>query len=240
LSYRPSPAPIAIDESARHSQGSAARERAGLRDTPVERSPERLPTAHHVEAQAKPEAVFSPGQSEPIPDGKVEGVTCGSCHPSKASTVVLGRRLGIYQIGMNRATPEAYDVIKEGDEDRLCLNCHEKRHNEGNPVFDIMYVAGVRCIDCHMAEYGPMAANPTMQKRAHDFKVAKNLPYSCGVEGAVVSCHPGHSVEATAAFIPYMKDQHREMWVKDANTKKLNNAVQYVKLWRQLEEQVKK
>lgn len=192
----------------------------------------------HSPLQAKADAVFSPGKAEPIPDGKVEGVTCAACHPSHTAAVTLGRRLGIYKFGMDRATAEAYDVIHEGDEDRLCLNCHEKRHNEGNPAFDIMYTAGVRCIDCHMAVYGPMQANPAIEKRFHDFKVAKNLPYSCGVQGAVVSCHPGFSAASTAAFIPYLKDQHREMWVKDGSTKKLNNAVQYMKLWRQLEEQL--
>jgi nitrate/TMAO reductase-like tetraheme cytochrome c subunit len=194
----------------------------------------------HSPLQAKPEAVFSPGKAEPIPDGQVEGVTCASCHPSHNAAVTLGRRLGIYKFGMDRTTAEAYNVIHEGEEDRLCLNCHEKRHNEGNPAFDVMYAAGVRCVDCHMAVYGPMQANPAIEKRFHDFKVAKNLPYSCGVQGAVVSCHPGFSAESTELFIPYMKEQHREMWVKDASTKKLNNAVQYMKLWRQLEEQVGK
>jgi hypothetical protein len=194
----------------------------------------------HSPLQAKAAAIFSPSNIEMIPDGQVEGVTCAACHPSHTAAVTLGRRLGIYKFGMDNATAEAYDVIHHGDEDRLCLNCHEKRHNEGNPAFDIMYTAGVRCIDCHMAPYEPMVANPEINKVFHDFKVAKNLPYSCGVQGALVSCHPGFSAEATALFIPYMKDQHREMWVKDGSTKKLNNAVQYMKLWRQLEEQVGK
>lgn len=191
----------------------------------------------HSPLQAKAEAEFKPGMSEPIPDGKVEGVTCAACHPSHNAAVVLGRRLGIYKFGMDKATPEAYDVVHEGNEDLLCLNCHNKRHNEGNAAFDLMYVAGVRCIDCHMATYGKIL-NTEVDKRFHDFKVAKNLPYSCGVQGSIVACHPGFSVEATAAFIPYLKDQHKPMWVQDKTTKKLNTAAQYLKLWKSLEAQV--
>lgn len=194
----------------------------------------------HSPLQATAEAAFAPGESVPIPDGKVEGVTCAACHPSHTAAVTLGRRLGIYKFGMDRNTAEAYDVIHEGEEDRLCLNCHEKRHNEGNAAFDLMYVAGVKCIDCHMAPYGAMAANPAIEKRAHDFKVAKNLPYSCGVEGSVIHCHPEFSVEATAAFIPYLKDQHKEMWVRDKSTKKLNSAADYLRLWKRLQAEVQK
>jgi nitrate/TMAO reductase-like tetraheme cytochrome c subunit len=192
----------------------------------------------HSPLQATAAAAFKPGASQPIPDGMVEGVTCAACHPAHNSVQPYGplaRRLGVYQFGMDRNTPDAYDVVKEGDEDRLCLNCHEKRHNEGNAAFDLMYVAGVRCIDCHMAPYGAMAANPAIEKRAHDFKVAKNLPYSCGVEGSVIHCHPEFNAEATAAFIPYMKEQHKEMWVRDKATKKLNTAADYLKLWKKLQ-----
>ena len=194
----------------------------------------------HSPTQATAAATFSVGGNKPIPDGQVEGVTCAACHPSHTAAVTLGRRLGIYKWGMDRATAEAYTVVKEGEEDTLCLNCHSQRHNEGNAAFDLMYVAGVRCIDCHMAPYGPMVANPAIEKRFHDFKVAKNLPYSCGVEGSVVTCHPGFSVASTAAFIPYLKDQHKSMWVKDQTTKKLKTAAQYLKLWKQLEADVAK
>jgi hypothetical protein len=140
---------------------------------------------------------------------------------------------------MDKNTAQAYDVVAEGQEDVLCLNCHTNRHNEGNAAFDLMYVAGVRCIDCHMAVNGQIL-NTDVPKRAHDFKVAKNLPFSCGVEGSVIHCHPGFSVEATQAFIPYMKDQHRTMWVPDKATKKLRSAADYLKLWKSLEASVTK
>jgi nitrate/TMAO reductase-like tetraheme cytochrome c subunit len=193
----------------------------------------------HAPLQADPAARFAIGASKPIVDGVVEGVTCAVCHPSHNAAVVLGRRLGIYKWGMDKTTAAAYDVVKEGNEDLLCLNCHTNRHNEGNPAFDLMYVAGVRCIDCHMAVNGEIAGTD-VPKRAHDFKVAKNLPYSCGVEGSIIHCHPEFSVEATNAFIPYMKEQHRTMWVPDKTTKKLRSAADYLKLWKSLEAQVQK
>ena len=193
----------------------------------------------HSPLQADPAAQFAIGLNKSIPDGTVEGVTCAACHPSHTSAVTLGRRLGVYQWGMDKNTPEAYAVVKEGEEDSLCLNCHTTRHNEGNPAFDLMYVAGVRCIDCHMAVNGQIV-NTEVPKRAHDFKVAKNLPFSCGVEGSVIHCHPGFSVEATQAFIPYLKDQHRTMWVPDKTTKKLRTAAAYLKLWKSLEASVNK
>jgi hypothetical protein len=191
----------------------------------------------HSPLQAKAEAEFKMGKSERIPDGKVEGVTCAACHPNHNAAVVLGRRLGIYKFEMDKTKPEAYDVIHHGDEDRLCLNCHNKRHNEENPAFELMYVAGVRCIDCHMAPYGTILGTE-IEKRFHDFKVAKNLPYSCGVEGSVVHCHPEFNAEATAAFIPYMKEQHKEMWVPDKTTKKLRNAADYLRLWKKFQAEV--
>jgi hypothetical protein len=135
---------------------------------------------------------------------------------------------------MARTSPDAYKVVEEGNEDELCLNCHTNRHNEGNPAFDLMYVAGVRCIDCHMAVYGKINGTEK-DKRMHDWKVAKNLPYSCGVEGAVTHCHPEFSVEATRLFIPYLKDQHRSMWPKNKTTRKLRTAADYLRLWKQLQ-----
>lgn len=187
----------------------------------------------HSPLQAAPEAELKMGGSTPIADGKSEGVTCATCHPSHNAAVVLGRRLGVYKWGMDRTTAAAYDVVKEGNEDVLCLNCHTTRHNEGNPAFDLMYVAGVRCVDCHMAVYSKIP-NTEVDKRFHDFKVAKNVPFSCGVEGSMTHCHPGFSAEATKAFIPYLKDQHRWMW-PNKTAKKLQTAADYLRLWKQLQ-----
>ena len=191
----------------------------------------------HSPLQAKADADYTPGKNEPIADSKVEGVTCAACHPDHNSAVVLGRRLGVYKFGMPRNTPEAYDVVHEGQEDQLCMNCHVTRHNEGNAAFDLMYVAEVRCVDCHMAVYGKILGTE-VDKRFHDFKVAKNLPYSCGVEGSMTHCHPEFSAESTQLFIPYLKEQHKGMWVPNKTTKKLKSAADYLKLWKSLEAQV--
>jgi hypothetical protein len=183
----------------------------------------------HSPLQAKAESDFKPTASEPIAFGRVEGVTCAACHPSHNAAVVLGRRLGIYQFGMNKALPEAYKVVHEGDEDSLCLNCHQTRHDERNPAMELMYVAGVRCIDCHMAPYGIVPGTEghehPIKKLFHDFKVASNLPYSCGVKGSMVHCHPEFGVESTLALIPYMKEQHRSLWGEDKMTKKPESCI---------------
>lgn len=191
----------------------------------------------HSPLQAKPGAEFKLGKSEPIADGQMEGVTCAACHPSKASAAILGRRLGIYKVGMDKTKPEAYEVIHHGEEDLLCLNCHSTRHNEDNPAFELMYVAGVRCIDCHMAPYDKILGTE-IPKVTHDFKVGKNLPYSCGVQGSMVLCHPEFGLESTKALIPYMKEQHKWMWPKDRTTKRLKDAADYLRLWKQLEADV--
>lgn len=180
--------------------------------------------------------------TEQIAAGKVEGVTCAACHPSHNAAVVLGRRLGIYKFGMDKTKPEAYEVVHHGDEDKLCLNCHVTRHNESNPAFRLMYNVGVRCIDCHMAPYGPMIANPELQKMAHDFKVGTNLPYSCGVQGSVVTCHPGMTVEGTTRFLPLFKEQHKDWGMGKKNKKKNimpSSSADYYSLWLEIEAQVK-
>ncbi|HKV42768.1 MAG TPA: hypothetical protein VJX67_26455, partial [Blastocatellia bacterium] len=180
----------------------------------------------------------------PVPDGQMEGVTCATCHPSHTATAVLGRRRGIYQFGKDRNTPEAYKVIAQGAEDSLCMTCHLERHNVDNPVFSTMYQAGVRCIDCHQAVYGTVM-NTTVPKREHDWKVAKNLPFSCGVEGSVVHCHPGFSVAGTLAFIPYIKQQHQGWPLPQGTSNKLARVntqptvADYTKLWQYLDAQAR-
>lgn len=189
----------------------------------------------HSPLQAKPESEFKPGGFEEIPDGKVEGITCAACHPSHNAAVVLGRRLGIYKWGMDKSKPEAYTVVNEWHEDELCLNCHVTRHNESNPAFAKMFEIGIKCIDCHMATYGHIPETE-VEKRFHDFKVAKNLPYSCGVEGAVTHCHPGYGTESTMTIISYMKEQHKD-WrnPKDKTTRRLRTAEDYTALWKSLD-----
>jgi hypothetical protein len=200
----------------------------------------------HSPLQAKPEATFKKGiliNTEQIPDGQMEGVTCAVCHPSHNAAVVLGRRLGLYKYGMDKSKPEAYNVIHHGEEDQLCLSCHIERHDEDVPAMAVMYEVGVKCIDCHMAPYAPIEANPALNKVFHDFKVAKNLPFSCGVQGSVIHCHPGYTTEGTLAFLPYMKQTHKNWWpLKPGKLKKSHaaaTAADYKALWDEMEAQVK-
>lgn len=194
----------------------------------------------HSPLQAKVAAQYVKGKfvdTEQVPYGKMEGVTCAACHPSHTVAVQIGRRLGIYQLEKDKTKAEAYKVVHHGDEDELCLNCHVTRHNEDNPSFKLMYDVGVRCIDCHMAPYAVMEANPALNKMGHDFKVAANLPHSCGVQGAMVQCHPGMTAEGTIKFIPYMKEQHKEWGMHNMGKKKkkLQNSSDYLKLWQEIE-----
>lgn len=217
----------------------------------------------HSPLQATVKSAFVNGflqSTEMIADGKSEGVTCAACHPSHTVAVTLGRRLGIYQFEKDKAKAEGYKVIKHGEEDTLCLNCHVTRHNENNPGFKRMYDAGVTCIECHMAEYGKIV-NSEVEKRFHDFKVASNLPFSCGAKGSMTGCHTEFSTEATLAFLPYFKEQHREWWPaksmasrqapfgmpnslnmyasRTANIQRYETAEDYYRLWWQLELQVR-
>lgn len=199
----------------------------------------------HSPLQAKPEASFNKGMlidTQQIADGKVEGVTCAACHPPSSAISELGRRLGIYQWGMDKTKAASYKAIPQGQEDLLCLGCHVERHNEDNAAFRVMYDAGVRCVDCHMAVYGEIHGTE-VEKRVHDFKVAKNLPYSCGVEGSVSHCHPGFTAEGTLEFIPYLKQQHVGWWpLKPGKVKKgkaTATSSEYMTLWLQMEEKVR-
>jgi len=86
-----------------------------------------------------------------------------------------------------------------------------------------------------MAVYGSLASNPSVQKREHDWKVGNNLPFSCGVEGSVVHCHPGFSVQGTRDFIPYIKEQHKGWPMPGKNKGKSAGSpvtvADYMSLW---------
>lgn len=198
----------------------------------------------HSPLEAKPDAEFKFGKYQEFPEGSAQAVTCNVCHPGHAVQDLLGgRRLGIYKAGTDPLKAENWESIAEGNEDLLCLNCHTTRHNEQNAAFQLMYAAEVRCIDCHMPVYGKILGTDK-DKRTHDWKVGKNLPFSCGVEGSVTHCHPDHSVEATRMLIPYLKEQHEFQWADPKLAKKLGkgslkSAKAYLVLWNQFEDMVK-
>ncbi len=208
----------------------------------------------HSPLQATPQSSFNDGYFENtalIPNGQVEGVTCGACHLSHNAAAVAGTRIGIYKYGMDRNTLAAYQPLMPGNFDLLCLNCHVQRHNEDNAAFARMYAAGVECVDCHMAPYGynknSDGSDGTLVKHFHNFKVAANLPYSCGVDGSLTGfqCHPGFSTNSTLALIPYLKGQHKAWWPlnpkgsgKNAKSGKTMTAEDYMTLWKQIERQL--
>jgi hypothetical protein len=164
----------------------------------------------------------------PIP--KFQGVTCSACHPGGAvtsaiakqyPTAVLSGRLAILIRGQDPSLVSSWIPILAGQEDQLCLSCHEQDPHDAqtNAVFGVMYDAGVTCFDCHMGPYriftGTAAIpEPPLTERFHDWRVAENLPYSCGVQGAMpqFSCHPQFNVDSTRAFIPLLTMQHSEWW----------------------------
>ncbi|MFI5174189.1 MAG: multiheme c-type cytochrome [Terriglobia bacterium] len=202
----------------------------------------------HSPIQATPQATFNNGFMENtalIADGQVEGVTCAGCHPPHATVP----RLGIYHYGQDKTKATSYTLIPEDQQDLLCLNCHVNRHNESNAAFKRMYDAGVQCTDCHMARYGlTNNGKGTVQKRFHDFKVAQNLPYSCGVDGSIDGfvCHAGFSTEATLAFLPFLKEQHSDWWPLKPGTGKrasttaarsLQTPADYMELWKEIQNQ---
>jgi Cytochrome c554 and c-prime len=197
----------------------------------------------------------------PLPS-KFAAVTCGSCHPSNTlaaqilaanPNALAGGEVGIYIWGQNPASINAWIPLFPGGEDRLCLDCHEQRHNTDNPAFAAMYAAGVQCVDCHMAPYRYIEDDSGVPERFHDWKVGENLPYSCGVQGSLseFTCHSEFTVQSTLALIPYMKAQHSDWWglppfssgttadaaMSTTSTNNLRTAADYLTLWRQIQAQ---
>ena len=114
-----------------------------------------------------------------------------------------------------------------------------------------MYAAGVTCIDCHMAPYivgvaGNSTGTPVgLTERFHDWKVAENLPYSCGAQGSLsgYTCHSNFSAASALAFIPFMTFQHSDWWslppfsteVAAVSAHELNATSDQLVLWREIQ-----
>jgi len=115
------------------------------------------------------------GSNQPVNAASWQNVTCASCHPSAALSAAWGTPIATYNIATR-----GYSPVPLGDSDVLCKNCHQGRYTQTFTDYGkIMHEAAVRCMDCHMARIpGPNPAVGTPPN--HDFKVADNLPYSCG------------------------------------------------------------
>lgn len=110
-----------------------------------------------------------------IPEAQWQDVTCSVCHPSAAQREAWGSPIATYDVAT-----KTYESVPLAGADDLCMHCHTGEFaTEFQSYGTVMHEAGVRCIDCHMALIP--AGDPSIGRwPAHDFKVAANLPYSCG------------------------------------------------------------
>jgi len=176
-------------------------------------------TKCHSPDQASAIARFDNGavtNANAVPQARIQGATCQGCHPPDDVATILAARfpqanqeVAIY-LWKGAYNPASYQTFNVGQEDMLCLHCHEQRHNTDDTAFSRMYAAGVRCIDCHMAEY--TSTGSTSKERFHDWKVGTNLPYSCGAQGSVSGCHSEFTVTAAQNIIPFIRQQHMKWW----------------------------
>ena len=183
----------------------------------------------HSPLQASAVAGFNNGLvtgAAPIPQSRFQAVTCATCHPPDNITAQIGAlnpnaidggATAIYLWkGFNN--PASYQTLNPGQDDLLCLTCHEQRHSTGDSAFAAMYSAGVRCIDCHMAPYqyigGGDTGLPQLNERFHDWNVGADLPYSCGAQGALsgFGCHSSFTVTDAQNIIPFIRQQHIDWW----------------------------
>jgi hypothetical protein len=219
----------------------------------------------HSPIQAWASSSFNNGfvNGTPIPDGEFAAVTCTTCHaPDQIATVLAaqnpnasyGAAISVY-LWKGFDNPASYRTLVPGQEDVLCLNCHEERHNTDSAPFAAMYSAGVRCMDCHMAPYNIFtgtASSPAdpLPERFHDWKVAENVPFSCGVAGALKQfrCHSEFTAASAQKFIPFLMQQHSEWWSLPpfngvvttpqvaASAHSLSTAGDYRTLWQQIQQ----
>jgi hypothetical protein len=141
------------------------------------------------------------------------------------------------------------------NERAFCLTCHEQDpHNAAsNSVFQVMYGAGVSCWDCHMAPFTVNTGTTTdaagtpagLTERFHDWKVAENLPYSCGAQGSLsgYTCHPNFTAASALAYIPFLTGQHSDWWslppfssdMAAISAHQMNATSDQLALWREIQ-----
>lgn len=218
----------------------------------------------HSPLQADGASTFSHGSViNPVIVSTFQAVTCGSCHPTNTvaaqiltlfPTAESGGETATLIRGQDPSQPTSWIPLLPGHENQFCLTCHEQDpHNaQSNAIFQIMYNAGVTCINCHMAPYQIFtgtASNPQppLPERFHDWKVAENVPYSCGAQGSLsqFSCHSEFTAQSASAFIPVLTQQHSIWWTLPPfsgssssaaiSAHNLTTADDYMNLWRQIQ-----
>ena len=199
------------------------------------------------------------------------GVWCSACHPSNsvASQIVAryptaesGGETATLIRGANPALAASWTPLLGGmaadgfpNESHFCLTCHvtDPHNAASNSVYQVMYAAGVSCIDCHMAPFAINTGSTTdavgtpagLTERFHDWKVAENLPYSCGAQGSLsqYTCHTGFNAAAALAYIPFLTGQHSDWWslppfsneMAAVSAHELNGTSDQLALWREIE-----
>ena len=201
------------------------------------------------------------------------GVWCSSCHPSSSlGAAIIARYPGVTLLsggvtatlirGANPALAASWIPILPGFDPNgvsyasdFCLTCHEQDpHNAAsNSVFQVMYASGVSCIDCHMAPFAINTGTTVdsfgtpagLTERFHDWKVAENLPYSCGAQGSLTqyTCHSGFNAASALAYIPFMTGQHSAWWSlppfssssEAVSAHELNATSDQLALWREIQ-----
>jgi hypothetical protein len=223
-------------------------------------------TKCHSPGQADPNTSFNNGypvNASPVPRTSFQAVSCSTaCHPSGSvakqilaanPTAIYNGRVDIYKWGQDPTLVSSWIPILQGQEDLLCLSCHEQRHNTDNPAFAAMYSAGVKCVNCHMAAYKWIEQPGGLAENFHDWKVGQNLPYSCGAQGSGgfnSGCHSEFTADSARALIPFMKEQHIGWWnlppfngassasaTSSMQGMRLQTAGDYLNLWRQIQAQ---
>jgi formate-dependent nitrite reductase cytochrome c552 subunit len=124
--------------------------------------------------------------NDPIAVEDWQDVTCGGCHPPHHLRVEWGTPIGIV---VDPTAAEDHDIwMPLYDTNELCEYCHSgSRHARDFQGWGkVMYEKkDVTCVDCHMAD--TPNSSPDGFGEYHEFTVADNLPYSCGIgDGA---CH---------------------------------------------------
>ena len=211
-----------------------------------------------LQASATVPGMFGLGSViDPVIVSSFQGVVCSSCHPSNSIASQIGGLSGGETAtlirGENPALASSWIPVLPGQESQFCLTCHEQDpHNaQSNGVFQAMYAAGVTCIDCHMAPYivgvaGNTTGTPVgLTERFHDWKVAENLPYSCGAQGSLsgFNCHSNFTTASALAFIPFMTFQHSDWWslppfstdMAAVSAHELNATSDQLALWREIQ-----
>jgi nitrate/TMAO reductase-like tetraheme cytochrome c subunit len=225
----------------------------------------------HSPLQASGTAQFSNGAVvNPVTVQTFQAVTCSACHTSNTvaaallkqyPTALSGGETATLIRGQDPTNPNSWIPLLPGQENQFCLTCHEQDPHDAqaNSIFQVMYSAGVTCIDCHMAPYQIFtgtASNPApaLPERFHDWKVAENVPYSCGAQGSLsqFSCHSEFTAQSASAFIPVLTQQHGNWWslppfttssaanqsaeaAAPISAHELTTPADYLNLWRQIQ-----